>query len=58
LNGLIKSHLASLEFSQYPEKTKQPTYEVSYKGLTILVKISAKKKCLNLTIPNGEIKIL
>ena len=46
-----------LDSMKDPEKKKQAIEPTSLRGLTKLVMISAKKKCLNLTIPKGLITI-
>ena len=41
-----------------PLVKKQIDFGISVRGLTSEQNMSAKKKCLNLTSPNGEIRIL
>ncbi len=50
--------LGSSDNRHAPDIKKQPIYPKSLRTYTILVKISARKKCLNLTRPNGDISIL
>lgn len=50
--------LGSSESRHAPDIKKQPIYPRSFSTQTMLVKMSARKKCLNRTRPNGEISML
>ena len=50
--------LGSSDNRHAPDIKKHPIYPRSLRTCTILVKMSARKKCLNRTRPNGEITML